>query len=125
MISTNKKYYILLILYAFYSVCNFQIVNCESLTDVDPSTLSKIDKSLGWIFIIGTTIFCGYLLFKGIYPTDSAETPINQVLPLTSIKDIQATEDKTLIEEEETNKNTIHKDSEYLKALQDLTKYIN
>lgn len=125
MISTNKKYYILLILYALYSVCNFQIANCESLTDVDPSTLSKIDKSLGWIFIISTTIFCGYLLFKGIYPTDSTETSIVQALPLTSIKDIQATEDKTHIDEEETNKNTIPKDSEYLKLLQDLTKYIN
>lgn len=124
MISTNKKYYILITLYALYSVCNFQIANCESLSDVDTSTLTKIDKSLGWLFIIGTTIFCGYLLYKGIYPTDSAGTSFNELVPIIPKEDIQASDDKTQ-NKEETNDITSLKDSDFLKILQEITKYNN
>lgn len=124
MITTNKKYYILLTIYAIYSVCNFQTANCESLSDVSASTLTKMDKSLGWLFIIGTTLFCGYLFYKGIYPTDSTGTTFNGIIPIIPKEDIQAPDVKTPIEEETKTMTTL-KDSEYLKFLQEITKYNN
>lgn len=123
MITTNKKYYILII-YAIYSVCNFQIANCESLSDVSTSTLTKIDKPLGWLFIISSTIFCGYLIYKGVYSYDAVNittTPTDSILS-TPQYTIPAISSKTFKAPKAELTNTLT-NSEYLKTLQDITKY--
>lgn len=117
----NKHYFIPCFLYALYSICNLHIANCEGLTDVCTQDLSKIDKTLGWSLILGTTLFCGFLIYKGIYPSDSTETV--SALPPEGILAL----DSKIIDKPQQNKTdlTLLKDSQYLKFLQELTKYNN
>ncbi len=114
----NQKLFFI-ILYALYNVCNLQIANCEGLTDVYNQNLSKIDKTLGWVFLIGTSFIIGYTIYKGIYPSDSTNINLQDILPLKLKEDTQAQDSKI----QERNDITCLKNSDYLKFLQEVTKY--
>lgn len=120
MLITNKKNYILFI-YALYSICNFQIANCESLADVSTPDISKFDKTLGYLLVAGTTLICGYLIYKGISPTDGAETVIQKAVPLVSKNNV-ATTIKNNTELSDSSLEDL-KNTPYLLVLQELTKH--
>lgn len=115
MILFNK--YILFFLYALYSICSVHIANCESLTSVCDYNLTKIDKSLGWTFLLGTIFFIGYYYFTGDSPS-----PDNLAVAKYFIKN---DEPKQADDSDDITFSSINslKDSEYLKTLEILTKY--
>ena|SRR5690554_7074349 len=113
----NKLKIITLILYAFYSICNLDIATCEGLSNVSTQDLTNKDKTLGWFVIIGITLICSYLAYKGIFPPDSPE--INTQIT----EDCVSTLTTKIITKIEERNITQLKDTQYLKILQEITKY--
>lgn len=117
-----KRHITLTFLYVVHSICKLHMANCESLTDVCNYDFSKYDKAFGWTFILGTALFCGYLIYKGIYPSDSTGLNIQGIYPVLPREDKPASYDKTYNNIDNINIGTL-KDSPYLKFLQEITKY--
>lgn len=118
MLKLNKHKLLLIALYILYKLCNLHIANCDGLTDVFITDLSKIDKAIGWTFIIGSTFVIAYLFYKGIPPTDDTGFSLKELPPILSQEDTQARDSKT----QQEDLNTL-KDSDHIKLLQELTKY--
>lgn len=126
MLKLKKHKLLLIALYILYKLCNLHIANCEGLTDVYSPDLSKVDKTIGWTVIISTTLLCGYLIYKGLHPTDSQ----NHFVEATSIV---LKKDTTLALDDKINANmqqddasydiTELKNCSYLNTLQNITKH--